>query len=47
MSGNNECLQKCQGNVREFYNFQLVSYTENNKMAGAFFLTFWIQVKAF
>ena len=41
----NECLLKCQGNVREFYIFQPVSYDENYKMARAVFLTFWIQAK--
>ena len=45
VSGKNECLLKCQGNVREFYNFQLVSNDE--KMASAVFLTFWIQAKSF
>ena len=47
MSGKNECLPKCQGNVREFYNLQSVSYDENYKMARAVFLTFWIQAKSF
>ena len=47
MSGKNECLLKCQGNVREFYNFQPVSYDENYKMARAVSLTFWIQAKSF
>ena len=40
LSGKNECVLRCQGNVREFYNFQLVSYDENYKMARAVFLTF-------
>ena len=31
VSGKNECLLKCQGNVREFYNFQFVSNNENQK----------------
>ena len=47
VSGKNECLLKCQGNVREFYNFQLVSIDEKQKMASAVFLTFWIQAKSF
>ena len=42
MSGKNECLLKCQGNVREFYNLQSVSNDENYKMARAVFVTFWI-----
>ena len=45
--GKNECLLKCQGNVREFYNFQPVSYDGNYKMARAIFLTFWILAKLF
>ena len=42
-------LLKCQGNVREFYNFQFVSNNEkqNNASLRAVFLTFWIQVKTF
>ena len=47
VSGKNECLLKCQGNVREFYNFQLVSNDEKQKMASTVFLTFWIQAKLF
>ena len=47
MSGKNESLLKCQGNVREFYNFQLVSNDEKQKMACVVFLTFWIQAKSF
>ena len=31
LSGKNECLLKCQGNVREFYNFQFVSNDEKEK----------------
>ena len=31
VSGKNECLLKCQGNVREFYNFQFVSNDEKQK----------------
>ena len=31
VSGKNECLLKCQGNVREFYNLQLVSNDEKQK----------------
>ena len=47
VAGKNECLLKCQGNVREFYNSQLVSYDENYKMTRAVFLTFWIRAKLF
>ena len=47
VSGKNECLLKCQGNVREFYNLQLVSNDEKQKMASEVFLTFWIQTKSF
>ena len=36
-------LLKCQGNVREFYNFQFVSNDEKQKIAFAVFLSFWIQ----
>ena len=46
VSGKNEFLLKCQGNVREFYNFQLVSNDEKQKMARAVFLRFWIQALA-
>ena len=46
-SGKNECFLKCQGNVREFYNFQFVSNEEKQKMTRADFLTFWIQAKSF
>ena len=45
VSEKNECLLKCQGNVREFFNFQ--PYDENYKMARAVFLTFWIQAKSY
>ena len=31
VSGKNEFLLKCQGNVREFYNFQFVSNDEKQK----------------
>ena len=31
MSGKNGCLLKCQGNVREFYNFQFESNDEKQK----------------
>ena len=37
VSGKNECLLKCQGNVREFYNFQFVSNDEKQKKARAVF----------
>ena len=40
-----ECFLKCQGNVREFYNFQFVSNDEKQKMTRAVFLTIWIQAK--
>ena len=40
VSGKNEFLLKCQGNVREFYNIQFVSIDEKHKMARAVFLTF-------
>ena len=43
VSGKNECFLKCQGNVREFYNFQFVSNDEKQKIVRAAFLTFWIQ----
>ena len=42
-TGKNEFLLKCRGNVREFYNFQLVSNVVKQKMAKAVFITFWIQ----
>ena len=41
MSGKIECLLKCQGNVREFYNFQFVSNDEEQKMVRAVFSTFF------
>ena len=47
VSGKNELLVKCQGNVREFYNFQFVSTGEKQKMANPVFLTFWIQSESF
>ena len=40
VSGKNDFLLKCQGNVREFYNFKFVSNDEKQKMARAVFLTF-------
>ena len=40
MSGKNECLLKCQGNVREFYNFQFILNDEKQKMAWAVFLVY-------
>ena len=40
VSGKNDFLLKCQGNVREFYNIQLVLNDEKQKMARAVFLTF-------
>ena len=39
VSGKNKCFLKCQGNVREFYNFQFVSNDEKQKMIRAVFLT--------
>ena len=33
VSVKNRYLQKCQGNVREFYNFQFVSNDEKQKIA--------------
>ena len=47
MSGKNEGFLKCQGNVREFYNFQFVSNDEKQKMTSAVFLTFLVKAKAF
>ena len=38
LSGKNECLLKCQGNVREFYNFQFVSNDEKQKKNYSSFL---------
>ena len=43
MSGKNKCFLRCQGNVREIYNFQFVSNDEQQKMIRAVFLTFWIE----
>ena len=37
VSGKNESLLKCQGDVREFYNFQFVSNDEKQKKARAVF----------
>ena len=37
VSGKNEFLLKCQGNVREFYNIQFESNDEKQKMAKAVF----------
>ena len=47
VSGKNECFLKCQGNVREFYNFQFLSNDEKQKITMQFFLTVWIQAKSF
>ena len=47
VSGKKEGFLKCQGNVREFYNFHFVSNDEKHKMTRAVFLTFWIKAKAF
>ena len=41
VSGKNECFLKCQGNVREFHNFEFVSNDEKQNMIKAVFLTFW------
>ena len=46
VSGKNECFLKCQGNVREFYNSQVVSNDEKQKMIRVVFLSFWIQAKS-
>ena len=43
VSGKNECILKCRGNVREFYNFQFVSNDEKQKMTRAVFLTFFVR----
>ena len=43
VSVKNGYLLKCQGNVREFYNFQFVSTGEKQKIARTVFLTFWMQ----
>ena len=45
VSVKNGYLLKCQGNVREFYNFQFVSNDEKQKYARTVFFTFWIQAK--
>ena len=37
MSGKNECFLKCQGNVREFYQFQFVSNDQKQKMTRVVF----------
>ena len=48
VSVKNGYLLKCQGNVREFDNFQFVSNDEKQKLiARAVFSTFWIQAKLF
>ena len=49
VSVKNRFLLKCQGNFREFYNFQFVSSDEKQKITSlrAVFLTFWIQAKSF
>ena len=47
VSVKNGYLLKCQGNVREFYNFQFVSNDEKQKTTRAVFLTFWIHTKSF
>ena len=45
MSVKNGYLLKCQGNVREFYNFQFVSNDEKPKYARAVLFSFWVQAK--
>ena len=49
VSVKNRYLLKCQENAREFYDFQLVSNDEKQKIASlrAIFFTFWIQAKTF
>ena len=37
VSGKNDFLLKCQGNVREFYNIQFASNDEKQKMVRAVF----------
>ena len=37
VSGKNEVLPKCQGNVREFYKYQFVSNDKKQEMATAVF----------
>ena len=44
VSVKNRYLLKCQGNVREFYNFQFVSNDEKKKIARAVLLPFLIKV---
>ena len=46
VSVKNGYLLKCQGNVREFYNFQFELNDEKKKIARVVFLTFWIQAKS-
>ena len=46
VSGKNDFLLKCQGNVREFYNIQFASNNEKQKMARAVFLTYKIEIKS-
>ena len=47
VSVKNGYLLNCQGNVREFYNFQYVSNDKKKKIARAVFLTFWLQALLF
>ena len=47
VSGKNECFLKCQGNVREFYNFEFVSNDEKQNMVKAVFLTFGLVLNYF
>ena len=47
VSGKNDFLLKCQGNVREFYHIQFASNDEKQKMAREVFSTFKIEVKSF
>ena len=46
MSGKTGYLLKCQGNVREFHDFQFVP-NDKKKMARTVFLIFWMQAKSF
>ena len=47
VSVKNRYLLKCQGNVREFYNFQFVSNDEKLKIARAVFLHFGYKLNHF
>ena len=47
VSVKNRYLLKCQGNVREFYNFHFVSNDEKKKIARAIFLHFGYKLNHF